>query len=66
MQHTKYKFKNMAKRQIREKTVNVERKTMGRSRGKPVVDPVLGDKVSPKIYTARRANNPKRYQNVEL
>lgn len=56
----------MAKRQIREKTVNVERKTMGRSRGKPVVDPVLGDKVSPKVYAARRANNPKRYQGVEL
>ena len=56
----------MAKRQIREKVVGVVHKTMGRSRGKPVVDPILGDKVSPKIYTARRANNPKRYQNIEL
>lgn len=56
----------MAKKQIREKMVGVVHKTMGRSRGKPVVDPVLGDKVSPKIYAARRANNPKRYQGVEL
>lgn len=55
----------MAKRQIREKVENVVHKTMGRSRGKPVKDPMLGDIISPKIFAARKKNNPKKYKNVE-
>ena len=51
----------MSKRTIRETPIG---KTMGRSLGKPVVDPVLGDKVSAKIFKARKANNPRRYENI--
>lgn len=50
----------MSKRTIRETPIG---KTMGRSQGSPVIDPVLGDKVSAKIFKARKANNPRRYQN---
>lgn len=46
------------------KTFTKVGKTMGRSRGKPVKDPILGDMVSPKIFAARKANNPARYNNV--
>lgn len=55
----------MAKRQIREKVENVVHKTMGRSRGNLVKDPVLGDITSPKIFAARKKNNPKKYKNIE-
>ena len=54
----------MAKRQIREKVENIVHKTMGRSRGKPVKDPVLGDIISPKIFVFFYKNNPKKYKNV--
>ena len=40
-------------------------KTMGRSMGKPVKDPVVGDTVSAKIYKARRKNNPRKYKEVD-
>ena len=53
----------MAKRQIKEKNTKVG-KTMGRSRGKPVTDPVLGDTVSAKVFAARKVNNPARYNNI--
>jgi len=55
----------MAKKQIRQKSENknIIHKTMGRSWGKPVVDPVLNDTVSAKIFAARKKNNPNRYKN---
>ena len=52
----------MAKRQIREKNKDIKRKTMGRSWGSIVTDPVLGDNVSPKMLNSRKNNNPNRYK----
>ena len=52
----------MAKRQIREKDKDIKRKTMGRSWGSIVTDPVLGDNVSPKMLNSRKNNNPNRYK----
>ena len=53
----------MAKRQIREKVKDIKHKTMGRSWGPLVTDPVLGDNVSPKMLASRKKNNPNRYKN---
>lgn len=54
----------MAKKQIREKVKDATHKTMGRSWGPIVTDPVLGDRVSTKILKARKQNNPNRYKNI--
>jgi len=51
----------MSKRQIKNRK---DGKKMGRSHGPIVVDPVLGDKVSTKIFNSRKKNNPKRYQKT--
>ena len=54
----------MSKKQIREKVKDLVHKTMGRSWGPLVIDPVLGDKISPKTLTARKENNPRRYKDI--
>ena len=55
-------FITMGKRQIRQSTNG---KKMGRSLGPVVKDPVVGDKVSAKIFRARKQNNPKKYMKLE-
>lgn len=52
----------MAKRTINPEPKHPLAKKMGRSARKFIIDPVLGDKVTIKVFNARKVNNPERYQ----
>lgn len=53
----------MSKR-TKQNVTDPSAKKTGRSYGKLVIDPVLGDKTTQKILSARKSNNPERYENV--
>lgn len=51
-------------KKIKQTVTHALGKKMGRSSGSLVVDPVLGDKTTPKILRARKGNNPDRYNRL--